>query len=197
MEKEKEATANSRPQVRSMAITALMAAVLCIIGPLSVPIGPIPLSLCLVGIYLSAYVLGMKHGTIAVLIYILLGAFGAPVFTGFAGGPAKLFGPTGGYIAGYILTALICGAFIELTENKKDSLNRFAAIAIQLIGMIIGLAACYLLGTLWFMFSAKVGFTQALMTCVVPFVVFDLIKIALGMTLGLTIKKALKIANLI
>lgn len=178
---------NTKISVRSMSTIALMTAVLCIIGPFSVPIGPVPLSLALVGIYLSAYLLGAKKGTIAVFLYILLGTLGLPVFTGFAGGVAKLFGPTGGYIAGYILTALICGFFVERTDK----------IYIQFVGMVLGLIACYTLGTIWFMFQAHVSVAEALATCVIPFVAFDLIKIALGMGLGLTIKKALKAANLI
>ncbi len=173
--------------IRSMTATALMAAVLCVIGPFSIPIGPIPLSLALVGIYLCAYTLGAKRGTLAVFIYILLGAVGLPVFTGFAGGPAKLFGPTGGYIAGYLLTAFICGIFTE----------RFTKWYVQLAGMVLGLIACYTLGTLWFMFQAHVSFIEALATCVIPFVVFDLIKIALGMSLGMAIKKALTAAKLV
>ncbi len=173
--------------VKQMVITAMMAAVLCILGPLAIPIGPVPLSLTLVGVYLCSYVLGAKLGALAVVVYVLLGAVGLPVFSGFAGGAAKLLGPTGGYIVGFVLTALICGIFVE----------KFDRWYVQLVGMILGLAACYLLGTLWFMVQAHVTFVEALATCVIPFVVFDLIKIALGMALGITIKKALTAANLI
>ena len=183
----------TRIGVKTIAVTALMAAVLCILGPLSIPIGPVPLSLTLVGVYLCAYILGAKRGTLAVFIYMLLGAVGLPVFSGFAGGPAKLFGPTGGYIVGFLLTAFICGTFIGISDRSHGA----AAIVIQVVGMLIGLAACYLLGTIWFMIQAHVTFVEALGTCVIPFVAFDLIKIALGMALGLTIRKALTVANLI
>ncbi len=171
---------------KTITITAMMAAVLCIMGPFSIPIGPVPLSLALIGVYLCAYILGAKRGTLAVLIYVLLGAVGLPVFTGFAGGAAKLFGPTGGYIAGYLLTAFICGTFVE----------HFEAWYIRLVGMVIGLAACYALGTAWFMVLMHVSFTEALATCVLPFIIFDMIKIALGMALGTAVKKALTAAGM-
>ena len=177
----------SKITTRSMAVTALMAAVLCIIGPLAIPIGPVPLSLALVGVFLSAYILGYKKGTLAVAIYILIGTVGLPVFSGFAGGPAKLLGPTGGYIAGYILTALISGLFAE----------RFESWYLHILGMVLGLFLCYALGTAWFMFSMKVTLAEALATCVLPFVLFDLIKIALALLLGASVKKALSSANLI
>ncbi len=177
----------SKITTRSMAVTALMAAVLCVIGPLAIPIGPVPLSLALVGVYLCAYILGYKKGTLAVAIYILIGTVGLPVFSGFAGGPAKLFGPTGGYIAGYILTALVCGLFVE----------KFEQWYLHVAGMVLGLFLCYALGTAWFMFSMKVTLAEALATCVLPFILFDLIKIALALFLGASVKKALSLANLI
>ena len=179
---------------KTMAMTALMTAVLCILGPLSIPIGPVPLSLTLVGVYLCAYTLGSRRGTLAVLVYVLLGAFGLPVFSGFAGGPAKLLGPTGGYIVGFLLTAFICGSFIGLSERIS---GKVMSVVVQAFGMLLGLFACYALGTIWFSFLADVTIVQALSTCVIPFVAFDMIKIALGMALGLTIKKALNAANLI
>ena len=82
----------------AMVVTALMAAVTCILAPLSVPIGPVPISLTNFAIYLSLYLLDWKKGTLSYLIYLLLGLVGLPVFSGFTGGLAKLAGPTGGYI---------------------------------------------------------------------------------------------------
>lgn len=84
----------------AMVVTALMAAVTCILAPLSVPIGPVPISLTNFAIYLSLYLLDWKKGTLSYLIYLLLGLVGLPVFSGFTGGLAKLAGPTGGYIIG-------------------------------------------------------------------------------------------------
>ena len=91
-----------RTKTYEITMTALMAAVTCILAPLSIPIGPVPISFTNLAIYLSLYLLGWKKGTISYLIYLLLGLVGLPVFSGFTGGPAKLAGPTGGYIIGFI-----------------------------------------------------------------------------------------------
>ena len=115
-------------------MTALMAAVTCILAPLSIPIGPVPISVTNLAIYLSLYLLGWKRGTISYLIYLLLGLVGLPVFSGFTGGPAKLAGPTGGYIIGFIVMAIIAGLVIDNCHKPW----------IQLIGMIVGTIVCYL-----------------------------------------------------
>ena len=84
-----------RSKTYEITMTALMAAVTCILAPLSIPIGPVPISFTNLAIYLSLYLLGWKKGTISYLIYLLLGLVGLPVFSGFTGGPSKLAGPTG------------------------------------------------------------------------------------------------------
>ena len=93
----------------AMAVTALMTAVTCILAPLSIPIGPVPISLTNFAIYLSLYLLDWKKGTISYILYLLLGLVGLPVFSGFTGGIGKLAGPTGGYIIGFIPMAIIAG----------------------------------------------------------------------------------------
>ena len=90
-----------------MAVTAVMAAVLCVLGPLTVPIGAVPISLANFVICLTAWLLGPKFGTLSVVIYLVLGAIGIPVFSGYGAGLAKLAGPTGGYLVGYLLLAFI------------------------------------------------------------------------------------------
>ena len=117
----------------AMVVTALMAAVTCILAPLSVPIGPVPISLTNLAIYLSLYLLDWKKGTLSYLIYLLLGLVGLPVFSGFTGGLAKLAGPTGGYIIGFIPMAIIAGIVID----------KFSQRWIQILGMIVGTAICY------------------------------------------------------
>ena len=129
-------------EVKQLALTGLMSAVICILGPISmnIPISPVPVSLGLLAIYFVLSVLGMKLGTLSVAIYILLGLVGLPVFTGFTGGPGKLFGPTGGYIVGYIFMALICGfswtngAAICLSVFWECSLEPQSAIYSALYG---------------------------------------------------------------
>ncbi|MBO6214033.1 MAG: biotin transporter BioY [Lachnospiraceae bacterium] len=175
--------------MRTITYTALMAALCCILGPWSIPIGPVPISLGLIGVFLSAYLLGSKRGTLAVAIYIALGAVGLPVFTGFAGGFAKVSGPTGGYIVGYLIAAFVTGLAVD-----HFSTNQWY---ISVLSMIIGLAGCYLLGTIWFCLQSGMAPLEALSVCVFPFIPFDLIKIGLCTILGITIKKTLQAADLL
>ena len=95
---------------KHLALTGLMAAVICILGPISlpIPISPVPVSLGFFAVYLTVYILGMKMGSASVLIYVLLGFVGLPVFTGFSGGIGKVLGPTGGFIFLDLLSYLMC-----------------------------------------------------------------------------------------
>ncbi|MFR3344509.1 MAG: biotin transporter BioY [Anaerobutyricum sp.] len=91
---------------RPVTMCAIMAALMCILGPMSIPIGAVPISFTNLVIYLTVYLLGAKKGCISYLIYMLLGVVGLPVFSGYTGGIAKLAGPTGGYLVGFILLGL-------------------------------------------------------------------------------------------
>ena len=101
----------TKNKTKEITLIALMAAVMCILGPISlaIPISPVPISLGTLAIYLASYLLGMKRGTISCLIYLLIGIVGLPVFTGFTGGIGKVMGPTGGYMIGYIFLVLCTG----------------------------------------------------------------------------------------
>ena len=158
---------------------ALMAAVMCIAGPLAVPIGPVPITLTNLVIYIAVGVLGTTQGTISYCLYLLLGMVGLPVFSGYAGGLGKLAGPTGGYLIGFIAMALIGGIVMEVSHRK---------LIPTLIGWFIGTAVDYLLGTLWFMFVTKMNLSASIMMCVVPFIPGDLIKIVLAYCLSKKIK---------
>ncbi len=185
MTKEKK---KSIVSTKSLATIGLMTAVCCVLGPVSVPIGAVPVSLGVLAVLLTVYVLGMFKGTVATLVYILLGAAGIPVFSGYQGGLQKLSGPTGGYIIGFILMALIAGFFIDRFSYKKCYMH--------VVGMVLGLAVCYLFGTFWFMFITKTSFLGALSICVVPFLVFDALKIAFCFSVGIGLRKALTAAHL-
>lgn len=151
----------------AMVVTALVAAVTCILAPLSIPIGPVPISLTNFAIYLSLYLLDWKKGTLSYLIYLLLGLVGLPVFSGFTGGLGKLAGPTGGYIIGFIPMAIIAGIVIDKFTNR----------GLQLLGMIVGTIICYTFGTIWFCFQSGYTVSAALTVCVIPFIPADLMKI--------------------
>ena len=165
-----------------MTSTALMTAVTCILGPLAIPIGPVPVSLTPLAVMLSVYILGTKRGTIAYLLYLLIGAVGVPVFSGFTGGLGKLAGPTGGYLIGYIFFALIAGWFIHHFYDK---------VVIQFLGMVLALAVLYAFGTAWLAYSAGMTFGAALAVGVLPFIVFDLIKIVIAIVLGRAVRNRL------
>lgn len=180
-------------KVKRLAFVALMAAVCCVLGPLSIPIGSVPVSLGVLAVYLAAYVLGGKWGTLSVLVYLLLGLLGLPVFSGFAGGPGKFFGPTGGFLVGFLLLAGICGFFVDLSDQRKGPVK----YGLQLTGMILGLAGCYALGTIYFMQVMKTGLVAALSACVLPFLVFDALKIVSSMILGNALRRALTSSGLL
>ena len=162
---------------------AVMTAVLCILGPIVIPIGPVPLSLATFGILLAAYILGPVQGAGAVLLYIAMGAIGLPVFSGFQGGFAKIAGPTGGYLAGYFLLALIAGWFIY---------KYYDIIIMQFIGMCLGTAVLYALGTAWLAHVTGMSFTEALAAGVLPFIPGDIIKMILAAFIGRAVNKRLK-----
>ena len=166
-------------QTYAMVSTALMTAVTCILAPLSVPIGPVPISFTNLAIYLSLYLLDWQRGTLSYFLYLLIGFAGLPVFSGFTGGVAKLAGPTGGYIVGFIPMAIIAGIVIDHCQKRW----------IQLLGMIVGTAICYALGTAWFCMQAGYTVSAALAVCVFPFIPADLIKMLIAMTIGPEIRK--------
>lgn len=168
---------------------ALLAAIICILGPLSLPLpfSEVPVSLSIFGIFLALIVGGLKDGSISILIYILLGLVGVPVFAGFTGGFAKLAGPTGGYIIGYLPMALVAGLFITLSKRK---------IAFTILGLILGLAVCYTFGSLWLGISTKMGLGKAFMVGVIPYIPFDLGKLIISLLIGIPVQKSVsKIQN--
>lgn len=175
-----------------LAATAVMTAALCIAAPFSVPVGPVPISLATLIILLAVYILGWKWGTVSVLLYLLLGMAGLPVFSGFSGGFVKLAGPTGGYLVGYIPLALITGLAIALSDRLFTTISRHKAVwirLIQIVGMILGTAVLYTLGTAWFCIIMDCTVSYALTLCVIPFIPGDLLKILIAILLGPELRK--------
>ena len=169
-------------KAQKIAVTGILAAIICLFAPLSFPIGAVPISLATFAIYIAACTVKAKISVPAVIIYILLGAAGLPVFSSFQGGFHIIAGVTGGYILGYIPCAIIIGLLIGKYENKKW---------IYPASMILGTAVCYSIGTVWYMLQTEVGFTAALTVCVLPFIIGDIIKISAACALGFTLRKRL------
>ncbi len=182
----------SKPRfnLRQLTLTGLMAAVLCILAPISfhIPISPVSISLGFLAIYFVTSVLGMKLGTLSVAIYILLGLAGLPVFSGFLGGPGPLFGPTGGYILGYLFMAPICGFFVDRWGDR---------LLLRLLGMALGSLVCYLFGTVWLAYQQSCTFTRALALGVLPFIPVDLIKLVIASLIGGQLRSRLLKAGLL
>ncbi len=176
--------------IKTLTLIGLMTAVICIISPFSLylAISPVPVTLGIFAIYLALFILGLKKGLISCLMYILTGLAGLPVFSGFSGGPAKLFGPTGGYIIGYIFLAAIAGFFIDRWPYKWY---------LCLIGMILGTAVCYFFGTIWLAFQMHLSFTNALALGVLPYIPADLAKMAIALLIGIPLRKGLARAHLL
>lgn len=174
---------NSNAHIRFITTTALMTAVICILAPLSIPIGPVPISLTNLAIYFTMYILDTKRGTIAYLIYLLLGLAGLPIFSNFTGGPQKLFGPTGGYLIGFIPMALITGLVVDRFYKKR---------ILCIIVMEASTWICYLFGSAWLMVSMKITFKAALMAGVIPFIIEDFIKMVLAGIFGPVLRDRLR-----
>lgn len=170
-----------------MTATAIVAAVLAVVSPIALFLGPVPVSLCTLVIYLALYVLGWKRGSLAVLVYVLLGAAGMPVFSGFAGGMGKLLGPTGGYILGYLVMAVTAGAVVERFPARRW---------VQTAGMAAGTVLLYALGTVWYCIQAGQAFHAAVSLCVLPFLPGDVLKIGAAAALGPMLRQRLSQAGL-
>lgn len=170
-----ETTSQSR--TKKLTLIGLMTAVLCILGSFSIPlpVSPVPLSLTNFAVYITVYMLGMKCSTASVLVYLILGTAGLPVFSGFGGGLGKLAGPTGGYLIGFLFIALIQGFLMDRFPGKKS-----AAVA----GMIPGLTVCYAFGTLWLAEQMNLSFGAALAAGVIPYLPGDMLKIILAAVIG-------------
>ena len=177
---------------KDMTLTAVLTAFLCVAGPLSVAVGPVPVSLATFAVYLAGTVLGAKRGTLVAALYIAMGAIGVPVFAGFTGGFQRLAGITGGYLVGYLPCAFLTGLSAE-HQRKQESGTRSGGPWWRLLpGMLAGTVALYALGTAWFMWQSGQPLWQALGLCVLPFLPGDAIKIAAVLVITPSLRRALK-----
>ncbi|MBQ9765516.1 MAG: biotin transporter BioY [Lachnospiraceae bacterium] len=157
--------------VKRLTTIGIMAALMCVISPWSIQIGPIPVTFATLALYFISFFVGEKIGVVAVLIYILLGAVGLPVFSGFTGGLQRIMGITGGYIVGYIPCVYVSGLMIRRMPKK---------LGVYILAMTTGTCILYLTGILWYVFQTEMSVTAAMMICVVPFVPADILKIVIA-----------------
>ena len=171
-------------KTRDIVYMSVFTAMISICSWISIP-ASIPFTLQTMGVFMTVGLLGGKRGTLTVLTYILLGAIGIPVFAGLTGGISVLLGTTGGYIMGFLLSALLMWG-IETIMGRNQIVLAFS--------MIAGLIVCYAFGTAWFMLiytqhSGVIGLSTVLGLCVIPFIIPDLIKIGVALFLTNRLKK--------
>ena len=179
-------TVTRKSIARECAYIALAVCLITVCAWISFPIGAVPVTLQTFAVCFTGALFGWKRGIPAILIYIFMGLIGIPVFSGFKAGGAALFGPTGGYIFGFIFAALIpsLAKFIPVTRAA-------ARCAVFYSANILGLAVCYFFGTVWFVLMYKCTVAYALMLCVVPFLVPDFIKLFLAAVLAVRLERYL------
>ena len=175
---------NSKFRVVDLAYMAVGAALTAVCSWISIP-STVPFTLQTFAVFCVLSLLGGKRGTVSIVIYILLGAVGMPVFAGFTGGIGILLGTTGGYIIGFILMGLL----FWLAEHFFGN-----ALPVRIVSMLAGLLVCYAFGTGWFLWvyarqSGAVGIGTALSWCVLPFILPDLAKMALAVGIAGRVKK--------
>lgn len=155
------------------AYVALFAALIAVCSWISVPT-VVPFTMQTFAVYVAAALLGGKLAALCIALYMALGAVGVPVFAGFRGGVGVLVGATGGYIWGFLALALILGLCTKFIKNRRIA---------TAVGMLLGTAVCYLFGTVWYVlfYNGGKAFSAALMLCVVPFILPDLLKMALAL----------------
>lgn len=174
-------------KVLDLVYIAIGAALIAICSWISIPTA-VPFTLQTFAVFFVLLALGGERGTLATLVYVLLGAVGVPVFAGFSGGIGILLGSTGGYIIGFLFTGLI---YILFTKFFKKN------IVMKILALVIGLAVCYAFGTAWFMHvyiksSGEVGLLTVLGWCVFPFIIPDLLKLALAVVISKRIEPVIK-----
>ena len=173
--------------VLDLVYISIGASLIAVCSWISIPTA-VPFTLQTFAVFFVLLLLGGERGTLATLVYVLLGAVGVPVFAGFGGGVGILFGSTGGYIWGFLLIGLIYILFTRLFGKK---------IVVKVAALILGLIVCYAFGTAWFMHvyiqnSGKVGLITVLGWCVFPFIIPDLVKLALAVVIARRIAPFIK-----
>jgi biotin transport system substrate-specific component len=179
---------NQNERLKMMLVAAMFAGITAILAQLTIPLPLIPITGQTLAVGITATILGSRYGAIAMALYAAIGAVGLPVFTGANGGLAVIFGPTGGYIIGFIVTAYVTGLILE-----KTSFSYVMGMVANVVGMVITLV----LGAIWLKIAGGLSWTEAIMTGVAPFIVVGLIKALLATLIGVTVRKRLVSAKLL
>lgn len=171
-----------------MILVAFCTAIIAVLAQIIIPLPLIPITGQTLAIGLVVTILGMKYGTYSVVLYIVLGAVGMPVFQAFTGGVGILFGPTGGYIIGFIPCAIVIGFYL-----MKTRMTFFHAFVANTIGMLVTLA----FGAMWLKVLNDLTWAQAVTAGVLPFVIVGLVKAAIAAFVGVIVHERLTAAKLL
>ena len=179
---------NKKFRTIDLVFIALGAVFIAICSWISIPT-TVPFTMQTFAIFLVLAAIGGKRGTVAIILYILLGVVGIPVFSRFTSGIGVLLGSTGGYIVGFIFIGFIYWLTVRILGKK---------LWVEILAMVIGLAVCYSFGTVWFMIvyagsNGPVGIAMVLSWCVIPFIIPDLIKLGLALTLARRLSRSLSV----
>ena len=188
MESEKSTANKRRSMIYDIVVIAISAALITVCSWISIPLGPVPFTLQTLAILAVLLTLGGRRGTIAIVVYLALGAIGVPVFAGFKGGPAALLGPTGGFLVGFIAAALIFWLLEKLVFARLMS-TPAKRLVFGLVNSLIFELVLYVVGVIWFMtvYAAKtgpIGLGAVLSMCVIPFIIPDIVKMIAAAVIG-------------
>jgi len=170
-------------KLRWMVLASLMAALTAVGAYIHIPIGPVPIVLSTLFVVLSGLLLGSRWGMASMGLYLLVGAIGMPVFAGGKGGFAHFFGPTGGYLFGYILASWITGFISEKSRGL---------LVLDILAVLVGSLAIYGLGVPWLKMVTQLSWSKTLMVGVVPFLIGDAVKACVVVVLARSVRPILK-----
>lgn len=184
----KSKTTKNRAFIYDMVLISISAALIAVCSWISVPLGPVPFTLQTLGILAVMLTAGGRRGTIAVLVYLALGAVGVPVFAGFKGGIASFAGPTGGFLVGFIVSALVYW-LLEKLFLKKLMTTPVKTWVFGMLAFLIFEVIMYIVGVIWFMtvYAAQtgpVGLATVMGWCVLPFIIPDIVKMVVAVLIG-------------
>jgi len=180
--------------VFSYVLCALFAALTAVCSQIMIPLPftPIPINLALLAVWVCGGVLGARKGAIAILVYILLGAVGVPVFVGLNAGLGALAGPTGGYIIGYLPSVIVFGLLVNRGEPAERVSRTAKNYLLTILKGLPAMAVCYAFGTVWFMATTGIGLLEALVLCVIPFIPGDILKVVAAVAVCGALAKPLR-----
>jgi biotin transport system substrate-specific component len=170
-------------KLRMVVLASLMAALTAVGAYIHVPIGPVPIVLSTLFVILSGLLLGSRWGVTSMGLYLLVGVIGIPVFAGGKGGLAHFFGPTGGYLLGYVLASWVTGFISEKSRGL---------LILDILAVLVGSLVIYGLGVPWLKMIAQMSWTKTLIIGMVPFLIGDAIKAAVAVVLARSVRPVLK-----